>query len=188
MLEDYPREVVLKDGAVAILRPLAPEDEARMFEFLQRIPASERWFLREEIHDPTKLHEWIEKLDFKRTVPLVAVSPEDERIIGNVRLHRRPSQFLRHVAHVRIMVDPEFRHQRLGTWMLVDTIKLAMELGIEKLVAEFVSGIEDQARIAIQRLDFFEQAVLKDYVIDPQGNYRDLHILVKTIHRDWSDF
>ena len=188
MLEDYPKEVVLKDGTVVIIRPLATEDEARLFEFFGRIPADERWFLREEIHESAKLHEWLVKLDFKRTVPLVAVKPDDQRIIGNVRLHRRPSQYLRHVAHLRVMVDPEYRHLRLGTWMLVDTIRLAMELGVEKLVAEFVSGIEDQARIALQRLDFFEHALLKDYVKDPEGNYRDLHILVKTIHRDWSDF
>lgn len=188
MLEDYPREVVLKDGTAVILRPLVPEDETRMREFIERIPEAERWFLREEIHESTKLHEWLQKLDLKRTVPLVAVKPDDQRIIGNVRLHRRPSQCLRHVAHLRIMVDPEFRHLRLGTWMLVDTIKLAMGMGIEKLVAEFVSGIEDQARTAIQRLDFFEHAVLKDYVKDPHGNYRDLYILVKTIHREWSDF
>ncbi len=188
MLEDYPREVVLKDGTVVVLRPLAIEDEARMLEFLARMPAEECWFLREELQESAKLHEWLVKLDSSRTVPLVAVRPEDQRIVANVRLHRRPSQFLRHVAHLRIMVDPEFRHLRLGTWMLVDAIKLAMEMGIEKLVAEFVSGIEDHARMAIQRLDFFEQAVLKDYVKDPQGNYRDLYILVKTIHREWSDF
>ena len=72
--------------------------------------------------------------------------------------------------------------------MLLDTIRLAMSMGIEKLVAEFVAGVEDAAVNAAHKLDFFEQAVLKDYVKDRQGRYRDLIIMVKTLHRDWSDF
>ena len=67
------------------------------------------------------------------------------------------------------MVDPAYRQQRIGTWMLLDAIKLAMDIGIEILVAEFVSGVEEAARNAAQKLDFFEQAVLKDYVKDRQG-------------------
>jgi L-amino acid N-acyltransferase YncA len=72
--------------------------------------------------------------------------------------------------------------------MLLDTIRLAMSVGIEKLVAEFIAGVEDAAMNAAQKLDFFEEAVLKDYVKDSQGRYRDLIIMVKTLHRDWSDF
>ncbi len=44
------------------------------------------------------------------------------------------------------------RHQRLGTWMLLDAVKLAMSVGIEKLVAEFVEGIEQPAINAARKL------------------------------------
>jgi L-amino acid N-acyltransferase YncA len=188
MLEGYPKEIMSKDGTPILLRPLAIEDEQHLSEFFARIPEDERWFLRDNVADPAVMHVWIKNVDYDRILPLVAVRQEDDTIIANVRLHRRPSECLHHIAHLRIMVDPAYRHQRLGTWMLLDTIRLAMSVGIEKLVAEFIAGVEDAAMTAAHKLDFFEEAVLKDYVKDSQGRYRDLVIMVKTLHRDWSDF
>jgi RimJ/RimL family protein N-acetyltransferase len=188
MLEGYPKEIMSKDGTPILLRPLALEDEQHLSEFFARIPEDERWFLRDNVADPAVMHVWIKNVDYDRILPLVAVRQEDNTIVANVRLHRRPSECLHHIAHLRIMVDPAYRQQRLGTWMLLDTIRLAMSVGIEKLVAEFIAGVEDAAMNAARKLDFFEEAVLKDYVKDSQGRYRDLIIMVKTLHRDWSDF
>jgi hypothetical protein len=72
--------------------------------------------------------------------------------------------------------------------MLLDLVKLAMGMGVEKIVAEFVSGIEDAAMRGVEKLDFFKAAVLEKHVKDPEGNYHDLVIMVKNLHRDWSDF
>lgn len=188
MLEDYPKEIMAKDGTPVLIRPLVREDEPRLLEFFMRIPVEERWFLRDNVADPQIMREWIEKLDYRRVLPLVAVKEDDDTIIANVRLHRRESECLAHIAHLRIVVDPVYRNQRIGSWMLLDAVKLAMSIGIEKLVAEFVAGVEDAAMRAAHKLDFFEQAVLTDYVKDLQGGYRDLVIMVKTVHRDWSDF
>lgn len=188
MFEGYPKEIMTKDGTPILLRPLTPEDEQRLTDFFSRIPEDERWFLREDLADPKIICQWIQNLDFERIVPIVAVRQEDGQIIANIRLHRRPADCLRHIAHLRIMVDPAYRQQRIGTWMLLDAVKLAMDIGIEILVAEFVSGVEEAARNAALKLDFFEQAVLKDYVKDRQGKYRDLVIMTKTLQRDWSDF
>jgi len=188
MLENYPKEIVTKDGNPVLLRPLVKEDEEQLSAFVLRIPEDERWFLRDAVDDPEIMRKWIDDLDYRRVLPMVAVNPEDGSIVAYVRLHRRPVDCVRHIAHLRIMVDPAYRHQRLGTWMLLDTIKLAMNMGIEKLVAEFVSNVEQAALHAAHKLDFFEHAVLKDYVKDRQGKYHDLIIMVKTLHRDWSDF
>lgn len=188
MLEHYPKEIMIKDGTPILIRPLTREDEQLLTDFFARIPEDERWFLREDVGDPVIMRHWLETLDYDRVLPLVAVTQETPRIIANVRLHRRPADCLKHIAHLRIAVDPAFRNQRLGTWMLLDVIRLAMGMGLEKLVAEFITGVEEAGRHAAQRLDFFEQAVLKDYVKDRHGTYRDLVIMVKTLHRDWCDF
>jgi L-amino acid N-acyltransferase YncA len=188
MLEDYPREIVTKDGMPVILRPLKKEDEKLLNEFFARIPEEERWFLRDNVDEPEVLSEWIKNLDFVSILPVVAVTEDDNTIIANVRLYRRRAACMNHMAHLRIMVDPAFRHQRVGTWMLVDMIKYAMDTGIEKLVAEFLAGVEQAAINAAYKLDFFEQAVLKEYVKDPGGKYHDLIIMVKNLHPEWSDF
>ncbi len=188
MLDEYPKEIMSKDGTPVLIRPLVKDDEQGLMAFFSRIPEEERWFLRDNIADPDIMRDWIRKLDFKRVLPLVAVREEDNTIIANIRLHRRPSECLAHIAHLRIAVDPAYRNQRIGSWMLLDAVKLAMSMGIEKLVAEFVADVEDAAMHAAHKMDFFEQAILKDYVKDRRGAYRDLIIMVKTVHRDWSDF
>ena len=188
MLEHYPKEIMTKDGTPILIRPAVKEDEQALNDFFSRVPQEEQWFLRDDVGDPMLMRRWIDRLDYNRVIPLVAVNQEDGTIIAEVRLHRRPAPCLRHVAHLRIGVDPAYRNQRLGTWMLIDVIKLAMDLGLDKLLAEFIRGAEEAAIHAARRLDFFEHAVIKDYCKDRQGNYHDLVIMVKTLHRDWCDF
>jgi RimJ/RimL family protein N-acetyltransferase len=188
MLESYPKVIVTKDGTHAMLRPLARGDERALEAFFARIPHEERWFRRERVDDPEVIRQWMANLDYDRVLPMVAVHAGDGRIIANLSLHRRTFGCRKHIGHVRVMVDPAFRSQRLGTWMLLDMVKLAMEAGLEKLVAELVAGVEEAAIRAAARLDFFREAVLRDYVKDQDGQPRDLVIMVKTLHRDWSDF
>jgi len=85
-------------------------------------------------------------------------------------------------------VLPEFRQKRLGSWMLLDLIHLAMDKGLRDLRADFVVGIEDAAIEAACKLDFFKKAVLEDFIIDPQGQLHDLLIMTKHLHKDWGDF
>lgn len=188
MLEHYPKEIVAKDGTPLVLRPLCKEDEPKLSEFFASMAEEELWFLRADVNYPEVLHVWIEELDLERTLPMVAVNPKDGAIIAFLRFYRRPAACMRHIGHIRIIVNPNHRHQQVGTWMLLDVIKLAMTMGIEKLVAEFVAGVEEAGIMAAHKLDFFEHAVLKDYVKDPRGGYRDLIIMVKNLHKDWSDF
>lgn len=188
MLEDYPKEIISKAGSKIIFRPLEKEDEQRFLTFFAGIPASERWFLRRDLADPGILHEWIEELDMESILPIVAVDEKDNSIIASARLNRRPSECLNHVAYVRIIVDTAYRQQRLGTWLMLDAIKLAIRWGIEKLVVEFVADVEQNALNAARKLDFHEQAILRDYIKDQDGKYHDLVIMAKSLREDWCDF
>ena len=187
-LKGYPKEIVTKDGTPILIRPLAKEDEHRLQEFFASFAEEEVWFFRADVQDPVVLHTWIEELDFERMTPLLAVKPDSDTVVAMLRLYRRPAGCMRHIGHIRILVHPAYRQQRVGTWMLLDLVKLAMDMGIEKLVAEFVAGVEEAGINGADRLDFFQQAVLKDYVRDPRGGYRDLVIMVKNLHREWGDF
>jgi hypothetical protein len=53
------------------------------------------------------------------------------------------------------MILPEFRHIRLGTWMLLDLIQQGMDKGLEELRTDLVAGVEDPAIEAAHKLDFF---------------------------------
>ena len=188
MFEDYPKEIMTMDGAVLTLRPVIREDEEDLNKFFFEIPEEERWYRRQKLTDPEVLHKWIETLDYERIIPLIAVNRDTGYIVANLTLLFSTSVSLKHVAHLRLIVHPWYRHQRLGGLMILEGAELATSLGIEKLIAEFVVGVEDTAIVAAQKLDFYRAAVLRDYVKDPGGKYRDLLIMVKNLHAEWGDF
>lgn len=181
-----PKEVVLKQGKEALIRPLEKLDEEMLARFYQEIPESDRWFMRYDVLNPHIIHKWIEGIDTGTVYSVIALS--DNRIVGHASLHLRGHGCTRHIGRIRIMIVPEFRHLRLGTWMLLDIIKLAMDTGLEELRSDFVVGIEDAAIEAAHKLDFFERAELKNYVKDSCGNFHHMVIMTKRLHKNWGDF
>ncbi len=182
----YPKEIVLKDGKEAIIRPLEKGDKTPLLELYSRIPENDRWYLRYDVLDPEVMREWFENIDRGNIFSIIALS--DDQIVAQASLHMRKFGCAKHVGRLRIMVAPEFRHKRLGTWMLLDLIHLAMGKGFSELRADFIVGIEDAAIESAHKLDFFEKAVLKDYAADQQGNRHDMLIMIKRLHKDWGDF
>lgn len=185
MLEEYPKEAILKDGTRVTLRPLEREDAERLAAFFQRIPEDDRWYLRHDVSDPATVRQWALQVDYERVIPIVAVN--EERIVGDATLHRRRYGSSRHVGEVRIVIDPDYRSKRLGTWMLLDLVQLATGLGLEKLMAEAASN-ETAALKAIRRLDFVREAVISEFHKDRAGNECDLVIMVKNLAPTWTDF
>lgn len=185
MLEEYPKETMLKDGTPVQLRPLATEDAERLLSFFQHITAEDRWYLRHDVRDADSVRQWATSVDYERVIPIVGVSRD--RIIGDATLHRRRYGASRHVGEVRIVIDPAYRGRRLGTWMILDLVQLAAGLGLEKLVAEIPDNDRPALR-AFRHLDFVREGLLPELVKDPDGNPCDLAVLVKNLAPTWTDF
>lgn len=180
----YPKEIVLKDTQEAVIRPLAKEDEPLLRRFYSEISEEDRWYMRLDVMDPEVIRGWIEgKDDVFSIIALCA-----ERIVAHARLHTHRYGCYHHQGRLRIIVMPDYRRKRLGNWMLLDLIHLAMEKDLRELRADFVMDIEDTAIETAYRLDFFKKAVLEDFVIDPQGRMHNLVIMTKRLHKDWGDF
>ena len=182
----YPKEIVLKDGTEAIIRPLGKEDEAALLEFYAQIPDSDRWYMKYDVMDHEVIHKWIDRIGNSTVFSTIAIS--ENHVIGHASLHMQDFGCTKHLGRLRVMVIPKFRHKRLGTWMLLNLIRLAMDRGLEELRADFVVGIEDSAIDAAYKLDFFKKAVLEDYIAGPEGHRHDLMIMMKRLHKDWGDF
>jgi L-amino acid N-acyltransferase YncA len=180
----YPKEVVLKDCTEAVIRPLAEGDEPALREFYGRISPEDRWYMRFDVMDPAVIRSWVK--DREEVFSIVALCAG--QIVAHARLHTRKFGCYHHQGRLRIIVKPELRQKRLGSWMLLDLIHLAMEKGLRELRADFVVGVEQGAIESAYKLDFFKKALLEDFVIDPQGQLHDLLIMTKRLHKDWGDF
>lgn len=182
----YPKECVLKECVEAVIRPLEPGDRSLLNAFYNQIPESDRWFLNYDVMDKLILDKWFEAVEKGSVSSILALC--EERVVGQGSLYTRGFGAGSHVGRFRIVVLPAYRQKRLGTWLLLDLIQLAMDRGLEMLRADLVAGVEDGAIDAVQKFDFFKFAELKDYVKDIQGNRQDLVIMVKRLHKEWSDF
>ncbi len=154
--------------------------------FYASMPEKDRWYLRCDVMDSLIIKRWIDAIGTGTLYSIVALAAE--KIVAHASLHLRGFGSTRHVGRLRIMMLPEFRHQRLGTWMLLDLIQLAMDKGLHEIRADFVVSVEDAAIEAAYKLDFFKAAVLKEYVKSPRGIRYDLQVMIKRLHRSYSDF
>ncbi len=186
MLSDYPRIVVLNDGTRASLRPMEKEDEKRLLEFFRSIPDDERWFLRDDVAGASVLKDWAENLDYSHVLPILAES--EGEFVACASLHFAKYGCTKQVGELRIVIEPRFRHKKLGTWMLLDLINVGVKVGLEKLVAELYSEVHEAATKAVKKLDFFQEACIPDFARGREGTTHDLLVFVKTLHHEWTDY
>lgn len=185
MLDEYPKEIVLKDGTLVTLRPVERGDADRLVAFFQRLSAHDRWYLRHDVSDATIVRTWAENVNYERVIPIIALS--NGEIIGDATLHRHHHGSRRHVGEIRLVIDPGARERRLGTWMMLDLIQLATRLGLEKLIAQIASS-EIAALRALRQLDFVREAIIPELHKDASGTSHDMIILVKNLAPAWTDF
>lgn len=182
----YPKEVILKDKTDAVIRPLQKEDEEKLRLFYGELPERDRWYMRHDVLNPVVVRRMIDAIGKGNVFSTVALA--ENRVVAHASLLMRGFGSTKHVGRLRIAVLPGYRHKRLGTWMLLDLIQLAMDQGLDDLRADFVIGVEDAAIEAAHKLDFFKVAVIPEYVKSQAGRRYDLQIMVKRLHRSWSDF
>ena len=174
-IETYPKEVMLRDGTRVLLKPMTPEDAAPLLQFFLRIPAEDRYYLKEDVTSLQVVQRWAAELDYQRALPLLAWV--NGRVVADGTLHRNRAAACRHVGELRILVDPEYRNLGLGTAMLRELADIANESGLERLVFEGVAEKEDAAIRAAELVGFVRVAVLRGHARDPDDHPRDLVLM-----------
>ena len=84
------------------IRPIEAGDGPALSRFFERIPESDRTFLKEDVADPRVLEHWAQP-DASRTIAI-----DEGEVVGSVAvvpLHGWSS----HVGEVRLVVDPANR-------------------------------------------------------------------------------
>ena len=150
-LDDYPKTAVLTDGTHVTLRPGTADDRERMEALRARVGRFEA------LAEPPRRGVVILAVDGERAVGVLSLDCDD--------------------GTLRVALDPDHRGRRLGTWMLLDAVHLATDLGLRRLIAR-VAAEEIDLRAALDRLDFQSEMVGSDGVT----------VLQKTLHRGWPDF
>ena len=187
-LAAYPKELKLRDGTTVVLKPMTEDDTEALLQFFQQVPPDDRYFLKEDVTSPKVLQRWAAELDYNRALPLLAWI--DGKIVADGTLHRSRSLARRHVGEVRIVVDPRYRNQGLGTTMLHELALIANEHGIERLLFQVVAEREESAVKAAELVGFIKIAVLPGHAKDRDGRPRDIILMEMPLGKwlEWSFF
>lgn len=186
VLNDYPKELILKDGTGVSLRPLADGDQDALFKMFHRFPKDELWFLNQDVNDPDLIDGWVRNLNPKRVVSIIALL--EGKVIANAVLMMKDYGAKKHIGKIRIAVDPAMREKRLGTWMLLDLINMAVAIGLKILVMRLIEDRDIAVIQGVKKLDFVERAIFKDHVLDMEENPHNLVVLTKRLQTRWDDF
>ena len=139
ILDEYPKEVTLKDGSTLTVRPMVAKDEAGLLAFFQGLSEAERMYLRDDVSDPAVIKGWAESVDYNRVLPILAL--DGDRVVGDATLHRNPHSWMRHVGEIRIVVSQDFREKGLARLLAAEVFQNAVTSGLEKLVAEMLTSL-----------------------------------------------
>jgi L-amino acid N-acyltransferase YncA len=187
-METYPKTVRLRDGTAVDVRPLQEDDDGRLLRFFQRIPESERYYLKENVTSAEVIGSWTSNLDFERVVPLVALAGDE--IVADATLHRSRAPARRHVGELRVVVDPEYRELGLGRRLIRELLDIASALGLHQATFELVAQREMAAIMAAESVGFQVSATLKGRIKDMWGNFQDLVLMELPLenHERWWHF
>lgn len=180
-LAEYPKELMLKSGLNATLRPLESSDEMGFHEFFLAVPVQERLFIKHKATDPAVIHEWCQNIDLGRNLPLLAV--HDGQIIACATLHQQLGGWKRHIGRVSVLVHPKFRGRGLARALISETLDVARQVGLEKVEAEFIGGQETALKM-FGLLGFHPLCKLPDYVRDMEGGTHDYILMGLNLKTD----
>jgi RimJ/RimL family protein N-acetyltransferase len=161
------------------VRPIEPGDKAALIRFFDRIPESDRTFLKEDVADLAVVEAWAAPGAAR------AVAVDDGEVVGSVAvvpLHGWSS----HVGEVRLVVEPDRRGQGIGTTLARRAVLDALDLGLAKLIVDVIA--DQEALIGMFRtLGFEPEALLADHVRDRSGELRDLMVLSQAIDQQFGE-
>ena len=175
----YPRTTAC-DGRDVELRLLAKGDETAVLAFAQKLSVHDLLFLRRDISEPKVVDAWMQASEAGTIVTVLATS--NGAVLGCANVVRDPLSWSRHVGELRVIVEPEMRGKRLGQKLTQESFAIALESGLEKLVAQMT--VDQRGAIAVfEGLGFRAEALLHDHVKDRDGNKHDIVILSHDLAR-----
>jgi RimJ/RimL family protein N-acetyltransferase len=170
----YPREIKTNDDRTVVLRLMGRSDRDRIVNLARALPPDDLLFLRKDITDPEVVDDWVQDIERGRTVTVLA--EKDDELLAYCSLWLHETFWGRHMGEIRLLVRPDYRGLTIGLQLTADVFAIAKALGVEKIIARMTTD-QHRVRVALERLGFEKEAVLKGFVLDREGKPHDLIVM-----------
>lgn len=183
----YRKFITLKNGKRVMFRFLNDQDREGLIQLFQEAPDEDTRFLKQNVKDQKIINYWVDNIDYRKVLPLVAVDMESNRLIADATLHRGKHSS-KHIGEVRIFVSRGFRNLGLGSMMLEEIISLSLKENLVWLKAEVLADHKKVIK-AFRAKGFETRATLDDYFIRKDGVTHDVVLMMRPVmKRDEAEF
>ena len=182
VIRPYPAQYAstrkLKDGSIATLRPIRPEDEPLMVEFHKTLSDSSvhfRYFGTLKLEERIA-HDRLTRIcfnDYDREIALVVDREAPggvHEILGIGRLSRTLEDG---TADFAVLVSDAWQHHGLGTELMEKLVRIAEDEGLSRISGSIMSGNSGMQKIC-RKAGFQSQRL-------PDGDYRADMMLPKSL-------
>jgi RimJ/RimL family protein N-acetyltransferase len=175
----YRKFVTLRNGKRIMFRFLNDQDREGLIQLFQEAPDEDTRFLKQDVKDLKLVNYWVDHINYRKVLPLVAVDLEGNRLIGDATLHRG-KHAAKHLGEVRIFVSRPYRNLGLGSMMLEELINLAFQENLHLLKAEVLADHKKVIK-AFRAKGFEMKATLEDYFIRKDGVTHDVVLMTRHV-------
>jgi len=175
----YPRTIQGETGDLE-LRYMTATDEAAVLAFARALPDHDLLFLPRDITQPRVLAAWIAEVERGALTTLLAA--RSGTLVGCATVACEEFSWSPHVGEIRVVVAADSRGNGIGRLLIQETFRIALQLGLEKLIAQMT--VDQRGAIALfESMGFRAEALLRDHVRDRAGIKHDLVILSHDVAR-----
>jgi GNAT superfamily N-acetyltransferase len=179
----YPRTVELRGGVQIVIRPMERGDGDGLLQFFLRVPADERFYLKDDVASPEVIGSFVEHLDYDRALPLLAL--DGQRVVGDAVLVRHRGGYRAHTGEIRLVIDPEYRGKGLGVVLMTELADIAWDAELDSVEFELIRDVQDEAIAAAEHVGAFNVGTVKEFVKDAHGKLHDLVFLRIPLGKWW---
>ncbi len=151
----YAIERTLEDGMVCCIRPILAEDEPLIYALFKSL--SDETIIYRFGHRLVHLpHEKLVRycqIDYDRELAFVGVTPDKQKIIGDVRISKLPDL---ENAELSILISDEWQGKGIGKILMEYSIGIAKEIGLKSLWMEILKN--NRRMLALGQKYGFKQA------------------------------
>jgi L-amino acid N-acyltransferase YncA len=177
----YRKFVTLRNGKRVMFRFLNDQDREGLVQLFQEAPEEDTRFLKQDVKDLKLVNYWVDHLNYRKVLPLLAVDLENNQVIADATLHRG-KHAAKHIGEIRIFVSRSFRNLGLGSVMLEELISLAKQENLQWLKAEVMADHKKVIK-AFRAKGFEQKAILDDYFLRKDGVTHDIMLMMRSVVR-----
>lgn len=168
-----PRELTIGELPVT-LRRMQQSDGPMIVQFARALPPHDLMFLRRDITDPEQVEAWLRDAAVGLSETVLAL--HEGKLVGYATAVSDGLNWTRHIRELRVVVAPEMRGRRLGRLLAEQAFATARTQGVKKMIAQMTTD-QASAVLVFESLGFEREVVLRNHVIDLDGEMHDLQIM-----------